>query len=145
MSDRVGVISDSGPGLSGQLPCRPEWGGWGRSRTDRLAQPWTGALSAQPPFNFIQVAQLREEPGSAAILVLGLHEFSPEVPDAEEELRVPQLLGQLGVHPIAVTLNNKVRVITKRGCGFRSFRAVDVALDHNLGRLPGPPPTHKIC
>ena len=42
-------------------------------------------------------------------------------------------------------LNNKVRVITKRAYGFRSFRAMEVALYHNLGKLPEPPLTHKFC
>jgi hypothetical protein len=31
-----------------------------------------------------------------------------------------------------------VRVITKRACGFRTYRAVEVALYHILGRLPEP-------
>jgi transposase len=42
-------------------------------------------------------------------------------------------------------LNNKIRVITKRAYGFRSFRAMEVALYHNLGKLPEPPLTHKFC
>jgi transposase len=42
-------------------------------------------------------------------------------------------------------LNNKIRVITKRAYGFRSFRALEVALYHNLGKLPEPPLTHKFC
>ena len=42
-------------------------------------------------------------------------------------------------------LNNKIRVITRRAYGFRTFRALEVALYHNLARLPEPPPTHKFC
>ena len=42
-------------------------------------------------------------------------------------------------------LNNKIRVITRRAYGFRTFRALEVALYHNLARLPDPPPTHKFC
>ena len=42
-------------------------------------------------------------------------------------------------------LNNKIRVITKRASGFRTFRAMEVALYHTLGRLPEPPTTHKFC
>ena len=36
-------------------------------------------------------------------------------------------------------------VITKRACGFRTYRAVEVALYHNLGRLPQPDFTHRFC
>jgi len=42
-------------------------------------------------------------------------------------------------------LNNKIRVITKRAYGFRSYRAMEVALYHNLGKLPEPTPTHRFC
>jgi transposase len=42
-------------------------------------------------------------------------------------------------------LNNKIRVITRRAYGFRSFRAMEIALYHTLARLPQPPPTHKFC
>ena len=42
-------------------------------------------------------------------------------------------------------LNNKVRVTTKRAYGFRTFRALEVALYHTLGKLPEPPPTHRFC
>ena len=42
-------------------------------------------------------------------------------------------------------LNNKIRVITRRAYGFRTFRALEVVLYHNLARLPEPPPTHKFC
>jgi transposase len=33
-------------------------------------------------------------------------------------------------------LNNKLRVVTRRSYGFRTFDAMEVALYHNLGRLP---------
>ena len=42
-------------------------------------------------------------------------------------------------------LNGKVRVITKRAYGFRTYRAVEVALYHSLGRLPEPDFTHRFC
>jgi transposase len=42
-------------------------------------------------------------------------------------------------------MNNKVRVITRRAYGFRTFRALEVALYHNLAHLPKPPRTHKFC
>jgi transposase len=42
-------------------------------------------------------------------------------------------------------LNNKIRVVTRRSYGFRTYKAMEVALYHTLGRLPEPPPTHSSC
>ena len=42
-------------------------------------------------------------------------------------------------------LNNKVRVVTRRSYGFRTYRAQELALYHALGRLPEPPWTHRFC
>lgn len=42
-------------------------------------------------------------------------------------------------------LNNKIRVVTRRSYGFRTFRAMEIALYLNLGRLPEPESTHKFC
>ncbi len=42
-------------------------------------------------------------------------------------------------------LNNKIRVITRRSYGFRTFEAMEVALYHTLGRLPEPESTHRYC
>lgn len=42
-------------------------------------------------------------------------------------------------------MNNKIRVTTKRAYGFRTYRALEVALYHTLGKLPEPPPTHRFC
>ncbi len=42
-------------------------------------------------------------------------------------------------------LNNKIRVVTRRSYGFRTFRGMELALYHNLGHLPEPPLTHKFC
>ena len=42
-------------------------------------------------------------------------------------------------------LNNKIRVVTRRSYGFRTYRGMELALYHNLGRLPEPPLTHKFC
>jgi len=42
-------------------------------------------------------------------------------------------------------LNNKLKLITRRSYGFRSFRVIEVALYHNLGRLPEPEGTHRFC
>ncbi len=42
-------------------------------------------------------------------------------------------------------LNNKIRVVTRRSYGFRTYRAMEIALYHNLGRLPEPPITHEFC
>lgn len=42
-------------------------------------------------------------------------------------------------------LNNKIRVVTRRSYGFRTYRAMEVALYHNLGHLPEPKLTHRFC
>jgi transposase len=42
-------------------------------------------------------------------------------------------------------LNNKIRVVTRRAYGFRTFRAMEIALYHTLGRLPEPESTHDFC
>jgi transposase len=42
-------------------------------------------------------------------------------------------------------LNNKIRVVTRRAYGFRTFKAMEIALYHNLGRLPEPLSTHRFC
>jgi transposase len=41
-------------------------------------------------------------------------------------------------------LNNKIRVITRRSYGFRTFKAMQIALYHTLGRLPEPESTHRF-
>jgi transposase len=42
-------------------------------------------------------------------------------------------------------LNNKIRVVTRRSYGFRTYDAMETALYHTLGRLPEPESTHKFC
>lgn len=41
--------------------------------------------------------------------------------------------------------NNKAKVTTKRGYGFKRFDVVKVALYHTLGNLPEPKTTHRFC
>jgi len=43
-------------------------------------------------------------------------------------------------------LNNKIRVVTRRSYGFRTYKAMEIALYHNLGRLPEPEEsTRRFC
>ena len=42
-------------------------------------------------------------------------------------------------------LNNKIRVVTRRSYGFRTFEAMELALYHTLGHLPEPESTHRFC
>jgi len=42
-------------------------------------------------------------------------------------------------------LNNKIRVVTRRAYGFRTFGAMEIALYHTLGKLPEPESTHRFC
>lgn len=41
--------------------------------------------------------------------------------------------------------NNKVRVVTRRSYGFRTYNVMELALYHNLGKLPEPETTHRFC
>lgn len=42
-------------------------------------------------------------------------------------------------------LNNKIRIVTRRSYGFRTYKAMEVALYHTLGRLPEPAPINSSC
>src|ERR1035437_4377426 len=42
-------------------------------------------------------------------------------------------------------LNHKIRVVTRRSYGFRIYKAMEIALYHNLGRLPEPESPHRFC
>ena len=43
-------------------------------------------------------------------------------------------------------LNNKIRVITRRSYGFRTYEAMEIVLYHTLGKLPEPGEfTHRFC
>ncbi len=42
-------------------------------------------------------------------------------------------------------LNNKIRVVTRRSYGFRTYDAMEIAMYHTLGRLPEPELTHRFC
>jgi len=43
-------------------------------------------------------------------------------------------------------LNNKIRVVTRRSYGFRTYDAMEIALYHTLGKLPEPDRfTHRFC
>ena len=46
---------------------------------------------------------------------------------------------------VAERLNNKLRVVTRPSCGFRTQDAIETALRHSLGRLPEPVSTHRFC
>jgi len=41
-------------------------------------------------------------------------------------------------------LNNKVKVVTRKSYGFRTFECLQIALYHELGNLPDPPATHRF-
>jgi transposase len=41
--------------------------------------------------------------------------------------------------------NNKAKLTTRKAYGFRTFRAIEIALYHTLGALPEPETTHKFC
>ena len=52
--------------------------------------------------------------------------------------------GEISTGPVE-GLNNKIRVVTRRSYGFRTYPAMETALYHNLGRLPEPEYAHRFC
>lgn len=52
--------------------------------------------------------------------------------------------GEISTGPVE-GLNNKIRVVTRRSYGFRTYKAMETALYHNLGHLPEPKSTHQFC
>ena len=52
--------------------------------------------------------------------------------------------GEISNGPVE-GLNSKIRLVTRRSYGFRTYRGMELALYHNLGRLPEPPVTHRFC
>ncbi|MDD2710364.1 MAG: transposase [Verrucomicrobiae bacterium] len=55
-----------------------------------------------------------------------------------------EVRGQLG-NAVVEGFNNKLRVITRRSYGFRTYRVMELVLYHTLGELPEPVQTHKFC
>ena len=51
--------------------------------------------------------------------------------------------GEISSGPVE-GMNNKIRVVTRRSYGFRTYPAMEIALYHNLGRLPEPRFTHRF-
>jgi transposase len=51
--------------------------------------------------------------------------------------------GEISTGPVE-GLNNKVRVVTRRSYGFRTYKTMELALYHNLGRLPEPETAHAF-
>lgn len=49
--------------------------------------------------------------------------------------------GEISTGPVE-GFNNKIRVVTRRSYGFRTYKAMELALYHNLGRLPEPETSH---
>jgi len=41
-------------------------------------------------------------------------------------------------------LNNKAKVAMRRSYGFRTYRILELALYHTLGKLPEPPLAHEF-
>jgi transposase len=54
--------------------------------------------------------------------------------------------GEMSSGPVE-GMNNRLKVVTRRAYGFRTFRATEVALYHSLGKLPDPQDsaTHRFC
>jgi transposase len=55
-----------------------------------------------------------------------------------------QVKGQISLGAVE-GLNNKAKVTTKKAYGFKSFKVIELALYHTLGKLPEPKVTHNFC
>jgi transposase len=65
---------------------------------------------------------------------------------AHEELLLNWFRAKAEISSGAVEgLNNKIRVVTRRSYGFRTYEAMEIALYHTPGRLPEPETTHRFC
>jgi transposase len=65
---------------------------------------------------------------------------------AHEELLMNWFRAKGEISAAAVEgLNNKIRVVTRRSYGFRTYNAMETALYHTLGKLPEPESTHRFC
>ena len=42
-------------------------------------------------------------------------------------------------------LNNKAKLAMKKAYGFKSYETIEIALYHQLGKLPEPNQTHRFC
>src|ERR1019366_7148688 len=78
----------------------------------------------------------RLDPMKKVARMLGAHEPST--------LNCFRAKGEISNGPVE-GLNNKIRVVTRRSYGFRTFEAMELALYHNLGRLPEPESPHRFC
>ena len=47
-------------------------------------------------------------------------------------------------HGVVEGLNNKAKVTMRKSYGFRTFRCLELALYHSLGKLPEPESTHDF-
>ena len=56
----------------------------------------------------------------------------------------PALLQQVEDEFFHEGLNNKAKVTMRKSCGFRTFRVLELALYHSLGKLPEPELTHEF-
>ena len=52
--------------------------------------------------------------------------------------------GEISNGPVE-GLNNKIRVVTRRSYGFRTYKAMEIVLYHTLGKLPEPESAHHFC
>lgn len=42
-------------------------------------------------------------------------------------------------------LNRKINLVTRKSYGFRSYKVLQIALFHTMGKLPEPKLTHRFC
>ena len=84
-------------------------------------------------------------------LLSGVYRELGEAELAKQELRKHRelILNYFRAHKLLSSgvvegLNNKAKVTMRKSYGFRTFRALELALYHSLGKLPEPEATHEF-
>ena len=89
------------------------------------------------------------KPASRAIAVIYHTPIPPLAAAAQLRAHRALLLNYLKARKqfssgVVEGLNNKAKVTMRRSYGFRTFRVLELALYHSLGKLPEPESTHDF-
>jgi len=106
---------------------------WQHAANDIPGSPWAGGFL---DYWTARVMRSRLEPMKRVARMLRRHD--------ELLLNWFRAKGEVS-SGVVEGLNNKIRVVTRRSYGFRTYKAMEIALFHNLGRLPEPENTHRFC
>jgi len=54
-------------------------------------------------------------------------------------------LRSVKAHLMREDFNNKAKLTMRKAYGFKTFENIQIALFHQLGKLPEPKSTHRFC